>query len=308
MASFNFVVDTEPMAQEISGVSTRVNVVSGAVVAMQSAVIAAEQEGADQVCENVNKGFYSLMHSQISQKIAQLTSTVEAKLMELGQYAASLQVIQGRMENDYHMISGRYTKLFNTLNNNLKSRVAELDRPVFQLVDREMKRNNNRIALNSGQFTVNQLESVLGAQLISVSKVKSDAQKALQQITAFVAESDAAEKKQKDSMSSRRIDSMEEVFLPVSIVESTTNMGTPTVNFFVARSGNEIIDTEIDNSVKEQTYSAVVNGSWSEMDEDNLSRVRSEFATLLSSSDLDDRTKVTIGRLFNNMDKVEQLD
>ena len=104
MASFNFTVDTSPMASEIQSVSRNVNRVSGAVVAMQAAVIAAEQEGADHVCQNVNKGFYSLMHSQISQKIAQLTSTVEAKLLELGQYAAALKAIQSRMTKDYHMI------------------------------------------------------------------------------------------------------------------------------------------------------------------------------------------------------------
>lgn len=82
MANFNFTVDTSPMASEMQSVSHGVNRVSGAVVAMQAAVIAAEKEGAEHVCQNVNKGFYSLMHSQISQKIAQLTSTVEAKLLE----------------------------------------------------------------------------------------------------------------------------------------------------------------------------------------------------------------------------------
>ena len=130
MADFNFTVDTSPMASEIQSVSHGVKRVSGAVVAMQAAVIAAEKEGAEHVCQNVNKGFYSLMHSQISQKIAQLTSTVEAKLLELGQYAAALKSIQSRMTTDYNMISGRYTKLFKSINNNLEARVAELDMPI----------------------------------------------------------------------------------------------------------------------------------------------------------------------------------
>ena len=174
MASFNFTVDTSPMASEIQSVSRNVNRVSGAVVAMQAAVIAAEQEGADHVCQNVNKGFYSLMHSQISQKIAQLTSTVEAKLLELGQYAAALKAIQSRMTKDYHMISGRYTKLFKSINNNLEARVAELDMPVFKLVDRDVKLVENRMRLNSAQFTVHQLESVLSSQrLLLMSTVRS---------------------------------------------------------------------------------------------------------------------------------------
>ena len=136
MSSFHFTVDTAPMASEIHNVSKHVDATTAAVVAMKTAVIDAEQEAADHVCDNVNRGFFSLMHSQISQKIAQYTSTVEAKLMEMAQYAAALKGIQTRMQGDYNMISGRYTKLFRSINNNLQSRIAELDKPVFQLVDR----------------------------------------------------------------------------------------------------------------------------------------------------------------------------
>ena len=112
MANFSFTVDTDPMAHEISSVSQRVDMTSAAVVTMQTAVIVAEKEAADHVCENVNYGFYTLMHSQISQKIAQLTSTVESKLIEMGQQAAALQNLKKRMERDYNMISNRYGKLF----------------------------------------------------------------------------------------------------------------------------------------------------------------------------------------------------
>lgn len=44
MANFNFTVDTSPMASEMQSVSHGVNRVSGAVVAMQAAVIAAEKK------------------------------------------------------------------------------------------------------------------------------------------------------------------------------------------------------------------------------------------------------------------------
>ena len=57
MANFSFTVDTDPMAHEISSVSQRVDMTSAAVVTMQTAVIVAEKESADHVCENVNYGF-----------------------------------------------------------------------------------------------------------------------------------------------------------------------------------------------------------------------------------------------------------
>ena len=57
MAHIDFVLDTKPMAQEISSISNHIKGTTAAVVAMQTAVVLAEQKAADQVCSNVNKGF-----------------------------------------------------------------------------------------------------------------------------------------------------------------------------------------------------------------------------------------------------------
>lgn len=308
MADFNFTVDTSPMATEIQSVSHGVNRVSGAVVAMQTAVIAAEKEGAEHVCNNVNKGFYSLIHSQITQKIAQLTSTVEAKLLELGQYATALKGIQSRMTADYNMISGRYTKLFKSINNNLEARVAELDMPVFKLVDRDVKLAENRMRLNSAQFTVHQLESVLSSQLLASSKVKVDAETTLEAITRYVKDSSTQTKKTDASMQETRINSVEDIFIPVSIVESTSAVGNPAVNYYVARSGNPMIDKNIDASVREQSVNSVLHGSWSEIDPNEMANVEAEFTQLLLASTEEERVKDEITKMFNMTKNVQQLN
>ena len=307
MADFHFTVDTTPMASEMQSVSHGVNRATGAVVAMQAAVIAAEQEAADHVCENVNKGFYSMMHSQISQKIAQLTSTVEAKLMELAQYSTALKGIQARMTTDYHMISGRYSKLFKSINNNLEARVAELDMPVFKLVDRDVKLVESRIRLNSAQFSVNQLESVLSSQLIAASKVKGDAGATLEAITQYVRDTSAETRKSEASMHDTRIDSVEDIFIPVSIVESTSAVGNPAVNYYVARSGNPEIDRNIDASVREQSVDSVLHGNWAPVDPDEMSGVEAEFTNLLLTSKIDERVKDEIAKMFNQTKEVQQL-
>ena len=308
MADFSFTVDTSPMASEIQSVSQGVNRVSGAVVAMKAAVIAAEKEGAEHVCQNINKGFYSLMHSQISQKIAQLTSTVEAKLFELGQYAVALKSIQARMTSDYNMISGRYTKLFKSINNTLEARVAELDRPVFKLVDRDIKLIESRMKLNSAQFATNQLESVLSSQLIATSKVKVDAETTLDAITKYIKESNEQNQKSDASMQNIRIDSIEDIYLPVSIVESTSAIGNPTVNYYVAKSGNPVIDKNIDASVREQSVNSILNGSWSEIDPNKMANIEAEFTNLLLNSSEDERVKDEIAIMFNSTKGVQQLN
>ena len=138
MATFNYTVDTQPMAAEMSNVSHHVNITTGAVIAMQTAVIAAEETATDHICNNVNKGFYSLIRSQISQKLAKLQSEVDSNVMQLVQQKNALLNIKHRMQRDYNMIASRYIKLFNGLNANLKSRVFELDKPTIDFACKEI--------------------------------------------------------------------------------------------------------------------------------------------------------------------------
>ena len=64
MARIDCLLDTKPMAHQMNSISNHIKGTTAAVVAMQTAVVLAEQKAADQVCSNVNKGFYTMMRSQ----------------------------------------------------------------------------------------------------------------------------------------------------------------------------------------------------------------------------------------------------
>ena len=308
MADFRFNVNTRPMANQLSSVSNNVNKVSGAVVAMQAAVIAAEKDSADRICQNVNKGFYAMMQSQISQKIAQFTSVVESKLLELAQYATALQNIQTRMQSDYNMISARYTKLFQSINNSLEARVAELDMPVFKLVDTDMKVLEGRPQMSSAKFTVNQLESVMFSQLLATSKMKADAGKAIAAMTQYIGDAAQEQRKSGRSMEDIAVDSAEDIFIPVSIIESASPEGEASVTCYVARSGNEEIDSDIDRSVREQSHNSVLQGKWGEMDGKDMAKIEAEFVNMLVNSQVEERVKEEIIKMFNRTQNVQQLN
>ena len=308
MSDFNFTVDTRPMANAIDGVSKGVNVTTGAVVAMKAAVLEAEEKASDQVCTHLNEGFYSLMHAQISQKIAELKSSVETELWELVQYAQSLQSIQARMAADYNLISRRYVKLFSSINNTLHARIAELDVPVFSLVERDAKLLDNRSYLNSAQVSTNQLESILTSQTLLASRVKENAEQTLLAISRYVRETELEAQKSEASMGRTKVESVEELLIPISIVESTTAIGEPAINYYVAKSDNEAIDRRIDGSVHDHSINAVLHGSWSEGDPSERERVDAEFRQLLADRDEDPRVKEEISKMFQSAQAIQQLD
>ena len=186
MAYIDCVVDTEPMAQEINSVSNHIKGTTAAVVGMQAAVIRAEEEASDHVCENVNRGFYTLIHSQISQKIAKLKSEVDSHLMQLNQQRKQLLAIRNRMERDYNMISSRYLKLFNGLNQNLQQRVFELDKPTIEFAVKDVDRLSNRTRMLTATVPVEQQESLGLSQKILVSNVKYRGLLVINSMTRFL--------------------------------------------------------------------------------------------------------------------------
>lgn len=188
-SQIDITVDTEPMADSIHTVNGHITGTTTAVVAMQAAVIDAEKKAADHVCENVNRGFYTLIRSQISQKMAKLQSDVDSHLMQLNQQKRQLLSIRTRMEHDYQMISRRYSQLFTSINRNLEQRVYELDRPVMDFAGKDMNQISNRPRSLVATVNLGQSESVAQSQHIISSNVKYRGLEVVDSIKHFLRDS-----------------------------------------------------------------------------------------------------------------------
>lgn len=189
MANFDMVVDTSELAQALERVSTRVNVVAGTVVAMQTAVIDAQTAATDRVCKHVDEGFFALIRSQITQKMARYRSEVDSKFLEVHQQSQALLAIKSRMERDYHMIAARYARLFQAIDLSLRSRIFELDKPAFQLACHESERLSIRLRSMQARPSVYQMELLQAAQMLSVSRVKASASRVIGGMHSFLDES-----------------------------------------------------------------------------------------------------------------------
>ena len=179
-------VDTTPMAAEIKSVSNQVKGTTTAVVTMQSAVIAAEMKSAEKVCNNVNRGFFTMMRSQISQKIASKHSRVEALLLQLGQQRRQLASIKANMEREYGRIAARYLRIFTNINKELEIRINQIDQPVFELVNKHIAASSNRMNSLTAWCATSQAEGITQSQRILASKMKHNAQVALEQSKEFL--------------------------------------------------------------------------------------------------------------------------
>ncbi len=298
MATFNYTVDTHPMAEEMSSVSRHVNVTTGAVVAMKIAVIAAEDKAAEHVCNNVNKGFYSLIRSQISQKMAKLQSEVDSHTMQLSQQENALLGIQTRMQRDYNMIAGRYLKLFNGLNANLKHRIFELDKPTTDFACKEVDKISNRTKYLTATIPIMQLESICDSQKIIASNVKQKGYNVINSMKAFIHEMNV-QKNLTDQIlvDEIRIKKDGTSCIPVLIFESNRD-NTESKNVDIVISQVELTPV-VQSAIKNSTYTELPNLKWSAKPT-RSKEVESEFNKFLAASSKSQRIKDLASRLYQS--------
>jgi hypothetical protein len=294
MARFDCLVDTQPMARELESVSHKVNGTTAAVIGMQTAVIRAEAEAANHVCENVNRGFHTLIHSQISQKIAHLQSDVDSHLMKLNQHRQQLLNIKSRMERDYGMLKGRYSKLFNGINKNLEMRVFELDRPTINLAVRDSSSMSNRTMQLTATMPVAQLESLTISQRILASNMKYRCNQLVGTINNFLIQHQKQEKLTERILLDASVQKdITEIMVPVIVSESNYDAFNH-VNKSVLMN-EQVFTAQSREAIRKGVYEAQME--WTNSN-DISKEIKSEFYRCMKESSASDRVKSVAQQLF----------
>jgi len=219
MANFSFTVDTREMADGLYSVAPHVDGATGAVVSMQTAVIMAEKRASEDICRNVNRGFFSLIRSQISQKIAISRSQVEARLLELRDQSQKLSSVKTTMQRDFQMIAARYTKLFRSLDAALLNRIHESNTSLLDLVNKDVARMRGRTRVLQASVPVHQLESVSSSQRIAASNARSRASDAIRAMSRFIQESNQQDRLSSSILSGDRADKDATLLLPFALID-----------------------------------------------------------------------------------------
>lgn len=299
MPHYDWVIDTQPMAEEVSSVSKHVLGVNAAVVVMQTEVVRAENEAADQVCQNINTGFYTLIKSQISQKMAKLKSEIDSQLMELAMQQKSLVSLQGRMQKDYHMLHRRYKDTFDTLNKNLHNRIFELDKSVMTFVGADIASAVSRINRNIAAVPVNQKESLTLGEYISAGRTRYDGQKTIESIKSFVGQILQQRETTANIVVDRGVEKDEKWAYPVLIVE---NEGKNDADRIAVVLTPQFADNELarqfNTTVKNRIYADLPTYQWKQVVPEEQARVTGEFNLALQKSDASERVKDMMKKMY----------
>lgn len=301
MEYINCVVDTKPMADELQRVSHHVTGTTTAVVAMQAAVIQADQEAADRVCHDVNRGFHALMSSQLSQKIAKLRSDVDSHLLRLNQQTKQLLNIKRQMEIDYQRTAARYTKIFGTINKELRQRVQELDQPIFRFATTEVETYRNRMSALTATIPVVQSESVTEAQKILASNVKYHGMQVLEASHKFVANMEEQREITNRILLANLKSENNVLYVPVVVSEGVYEQGSSS-NVYC---NNVLLSDQNVSVIRGELLQSASSMDWHDTQDTSL--IDNEIVRLLSDSSVPERVKNTMRKLIDSASKYQIL-
>jgi len=297
MADFNFTVDTTPMAQSVDSAGKHIHGVNAAVIAMEAAVIATERASSKTICENVDKGFFMLVKSQISQKAVAAYTEMASKQVTMLQLAKSLDRVQQQMEGDYHSIARRYAEHFNSLNRSLETRVRELDRPAMQLAEIRKNMVFDRLKDDSSILFSASTETLPLAQTALAGKLKQKTRDTLLTLSESINEDrsysekvDSILVKHEDYSDGSDIRYLPAIFLAT---DSLLNPDDPIESVYTANAMENM--TPLVSEI-----SRIQNAlPWTSLDKDEKDTVRREFLVLCERETNEERLAKEMLRMFD---------
>ncbi len=294
-------VSTQPMADKIDVVSNKVDLTTGAVAGMETAVIAQEKSSTEQICGKLDIGFFNVVISQIAQKLANENAKARALALELMQQQKALQGLQSRMTGDYNMISARYAKLFGSLNQELRNRITELDKPLMDYCSQQVKQLQNRIyGLVSG-VPVLQSESLTATQAIAAAHIKRNAQSLIEDAGEYI-KHDKQQEKNTCNLWNAKTDEEKVYYVPMIIDEENTEL----------RSGasmikdNQALKATIGDVAYQktlQTLDSIASSLDWKTDGTRCSIIANHYVSMVENADVPKRLKDVMMKLFDKQFK-----
>lgn len=292
---FNVVVDTKPMADKVSSVSNHVTATTAAVVAMQSAVIAAETKSAQTICDNVDKGFFNLIRSQITMKLSDCYTEMQAKLSLLMEYSKTLSRTQERMEGDYNRVKGQYRHIFKGLDKALSNRIAQLDKDAV-----EMAQTRKKVILSMFErqipetvVTANEVDS--SEQKIAATRLKAKTGHSLGLLADKVRENRTYKSLMDSMLEKQALEQRKEEYIPVIYANKQSTLVTD--SYVLSLHYPEYLSAQARNSISLNILNRedIANGKMEDFERKTIS---DEFQNLVAAAGLDPRVAQQMMTLF----------
>lgn len=212
----------------VNATSREVSGTTGAVRDMMASVVAAEAAAAQRVSQHVSTGFLGLIRSQLMQKMIEAQTTMQSKCQVLGHYNNMLMRLKDQLEGDYQRISKRYGRIIKQLNENLKTRIYQLDAPAAEVSDAGYKALDKRVLVSGAPMPLFEQDVMSLSNQVGIARCKDNCGKAIAEVRDFVVQLLRLKETMESSIRPVKIKDTIRLSMPVVVMEAedTNVVGT----------------------------------------------------------------------------------
>lgn len=288
-------VDTVAFDNSIVNCNQSIDGLTTAVVATEAAQIAAKQDAAKKISHSILDGFFQYVGADLSQKIKELASKCESLFFALSGHKENCLSKNKQMQDDYSRITRRYSKVFDDLDKETVSRIAQLDKPTFQFADTAQdvisRKYNNELL---GISTVSANESVRLETLLSCSHIKQQASTLLKKTENYMQGIYRLERSLAGMF--EKGGQEEDVLLPIIYLETTNEKQKKEHMLYKTEETYKDSCKDVDTRILDQFQSNAIE--WKEMTSDDFDKIISYLNADIQSQSIENRTLKTMFNLL----------
>ena len=206
---------------EVDGLTRGVCKLTGATVAANAGITTAKVASAEIISDSLSKGFSKYIGYLIRERLTELEAQIPNTASTFKSLSNNLEKRRSVLGRDYERISDRYSKLFIKLNEELKGRLLELDRPAFEnCAQMQSTIFTNPFGYILGQSICAGAEQLQAADAVRVSRLKATTAEAIGVIKDYVKVIKRLSASVSGVLSDRKVGRTHALFMPVVRMES----------------------------------------------------------------------------------------
>lgn len=274
--SWSVNVDTDPFDESILITENQVDELTGSVQEAGVANVESIKSNAKSISSTIVSGFFSYIRSDLSQQTSELRPKVEAKMVQLIKLNEACREKIEQMSGDFNRIAERYTKIFDTLDNETLNRIMALNGKLFS-IEKIMQAKIDKSSSESlfAGSTISNLETESLTSLLFGMRIKAGAMMIIDRTKNLLLSEKIFNKRISSILSPEKTDTIRPIYLPVIFIGSSVENGTSDTQLYYSQRFEGFKQHNFKNKVLELVHKA--NPNFTRVDKDDLSKIEEYF-------------------------------
>ncbi|GMO40067.1 MAG: hypothetical protein Ta2F_16120 [Termitinemataceae bacterium] len=275
---------TEPFDNSVDNTNRSIDILTGAVVAMNASQCAAIEQTAKEVSTHIIDGFFGTIKTELSQQIQALDSAIKAGFGLIAEQGKAVNAQKSVMEGDYNRISSRYVTLFNDLDKECYKRIHALDEQSFNLSEKVQRALLSQTAGNdAAKNLLIILEESTSKAMIAVSTMNRKTSEILNTLHDYITQETRIANLINSFLYDNAVKNNNDLFISIifsqsSDINAQSNIENCAIPEFITDTGRSAISKQAISF-----SSNISNNNWCAIHENEKELINREFNSLCES-------------------------